>query len=129
MKEKTKILVVEDDPELREALQEFLTRKGYVVDIAADVTQALIKLWSGRYDIAVTDIVMPGLSGLKLLSLSKEILDVIDFIVVTGNDSPESRQEAIRLGAKSYFVKPFDLDEILKSIQTITSIRNPENPS
>jgi DNA-binding NtrC family response regulator len=129
MNEKTRILVVEDDPELREALQEFLMRKGYNVDIARDVTQALIKLWTGRYDIAVTDIVMPGLSGLKLLSLSKGILDVIDFIVITGYDSPENRQEAIRLGAKSYFVKPFDLDEVLKSIQTITSIRNPQNHS
>ena len=129
MKEKTRILVVEDDPELRETLQEFLMRKGYTVDVARDVSQALIKLWTGQYDIAVTDIVMPGLSGLKLLSLSKGILDAIDFIVITGYDSPESRQEAIRLGAKSYFVKPFDLDEILKSIQTITSIRNPENPS
>jgi DNA-binding response OmpR family regulator len=129
MNEKTRILVVEDDPELLEALQEFLMRKGYSVDIARDVTQALIKLWTGRYDIAVTDIVMPGLSGLKLLSLSKGILDVIDFIVITGYDSPENRQEAIRLGAKSYFVKPFDLDEVLRSIQAITSIRNPENPS
>lgn len=129
MKDKTRILVVEDDPELRAALQEFLMRKGYTVDVARDVTQALIKLWTGRYDIAVTDIVMPGLSGLKLLSLSKGILDVIDFIVITGYDSPENRQEAIRLGAKSYFVKPFDLDEVLSSIEAITSIRNLENPS
>ena len=124
MNEQIRILVVEDDPELRETLQEFLMRKGYLVDVARDVTQALSKLWTGRYDIAVTDIVMPGLSGLKLLSLSKGILDVVDFIVITGYDSPENRREAIRLGAKSYFVKPFDLDQVLSSIQSITSIRN-----
>jgi DNA-binding response OmpR family regulator len=108
---------------LRAALQEFLKRNGYIVDVARDVSEALIKLWTGRYDIAITDIVMPGLSGLKLLSLSKSILAVVDFIVITGNDSTENRREAIRLGSKSYFVKPFDLDEVLLSIQMLTAIR------
>ena len=123
MTEKTTILVVEDDPALRQALQEFLKAHGYVVDVAHDVTQALIKLWTGRYDIALTDIVMPGLSGLKLLGLSKNILDVVDFIVITGNDSAENRLEAMRLGAKNYFVKPFELQELLVAIQEIVKKR------
>ncbi len=117
--QKITILITEDDPILRKALQEFLKANGYIVETANDVSQALLKLWTGRYDIALTDIVMPGLSGLNLLHLSKNILDVVDFIIITGNDSSEHRTEAMRLGAKNYFVKPFSLKELLLSIQEI----------
>ncbi|MCI0604270.1 response regulator, partial [bacterium] len=77
-KQKITILIIEDDPALRHSLQEFLKQSGFIVETASDVSQALLKLWTGSYDIALTDIVMPGLSGLKLLDLSKNILDVVD---------------------------------------------------
>lgn len=121
--QKITILITEDDPILRQALQEFLKANGYIVETASDVSQALLKLWTGRYDIALTDIVMPGLSGLNLLSLSKKMLDLVDFIIITGNDSPEHRSEAMRLGAKNYFVKPFKLQDLLVSIREIVRDR------
>ncbi|MCI0412817.1 response regulator [bacterium] len=122
-KQKITILIIEDDPALRHSLQEFLKQSGFIVETASDVSQALLKLWTGSYDIALTDIVMPGLSGLKLLDLSKNILDVVDFIVITGNDSPENRVEAARLGAKGYFVKPFPVQELLALIEKIQQTR------
>ena len=121
--QKITILITEDDPALRQALQEFLKANGYIVETASDVSQALLKLWTGRYDIALTDIVMPGLSGLNLLNLSKNMLDLVDFIIITGNDSPEYRSEAMRLGAKNYFVKPFKLQDLLGAIQEIVKER------
>jgi DNA-binding response OmpR family regulator len=121
--QKVTILITEDDPSLRQALQEFLKANGYIVETASDVSQALLKLWTGRYDIALTDIVMPGLSGLNLLNLSKNMLDLVDFIIITGNDSPEHRREAMRLGAKNYFVKPFKLQDLLAAIQEIVKER------
>jgi DNA-binding NtrC family response regulator len=59
----------------------------------------------------------------ELFGWTRNILDFVDFIIITGNDSPDHRREAMRLGAKNYFVKPFPLQDLLIAIQEIQANR------
>lgn len=120
MTAKIKILAIDDDEEMLKTLREFLGRHSYDIDTACDAREALIKLWTGTYDLAVTDIAMPTLSGLSLIGIVRAIPLPVEFIVVTGTDSRTNRSEAYRLGAKGYLVKPFDLNELLSLVESVT---------
>jgi DNA-binding NtrC family response regulator len=121
MKSKIKIFVIDDDLEMRETLKAFLTRNGYHVDSAKNAAEAFVKLSLEQFDIVLTDVVMTPVSGLLLIRSLMERHIVFQFIVITGNDSYENRDQAQHLGARGYLVKPFDSDELLRLIQTITS--------
>jgi DNA-binding response OmpR family regulator len=121
MNNEFKILVIDDDPDIRRTLQDFLTRNNYRADVAKDAKEAIFKLWTGRYSLAITDISMPDISGLSLLGIIRTVPVHVEVFVITGNNSQENRDEAIRLGAKEYFVKPFDLTELLERIQSVQS--------
>lgn len=117
MQGKPKILVIDDDEQIRIVLQQLLNRSNYEVDVAKDATEALVKLWTNHYDLALTDLMLPDLHGLKLVSMVQTMPIHAEFLVVTGNDSPENREEASRLGIAAYFVKPFDPDDLLRTIE------------
>lgn len=113
-----RILVVEDDDDLRQTLKDVLQKNGYEVDVAQDGIGALNKLWINSYDLALTDVMMPGIGGFELMSIAKKIPPALDFFVITGNGSPENREEAIRLGAKGFIKKPFTTEELLFMLRT-----------
>jgi two-component system response regulator HydG len=123
MQERTKILVIDDDEDIRSVLQQILKRSNYEVDLAKDARQGLVKLWTNRYDLALTDILLPDINGLKLLSIVLATPLNVDFIVITGDDSSRNQDEAFRLGAHGYFVKPFDPNDLLILIQQIIANR------
>ena len=112
-------MIIDDDEEMRRSLQEFLQRRAYQADVARNVREALFRLWTGRYALALTDISMPEMSGLSLISVVKTLPVAVDFVVMTGNDSTENREEAQRLGAKGFVVKPFELDRMLSIIEMV----------
>lgn len=122
MQLKTKILIIEDDYEMREALNALLRRKNYDVDTAKTAAEALVKLRVRHYEIVITDIVVPPITGLLLMRMMGRPL-VSDFIVITGVDTPENREEALQLGARGYFVKPFDSNDLLEMIHEIIGCR------
>lgn len=127
MKARPRILIVEDDDEMRQALSDLLEKNGYEIDVAEDGIGALNKLWINSYDLAVTDVIMPGVNGLKLMSIARTIPSEVDFLVITGNDSEENREEAFRLGAKGYLRKPFTTQEFLSALITIRPDRAANN--
>jgi len=104
------ILVVEDDPGQREQLVGFLSSLGVATLEAGDAETALDLLSSNSVDLVITDLRLPGDSGIELLRAARAGNAVVDFIVVTAHGSVEAAVEAIRHGADDFLTKPVDLD-------------------
>ncbi len=107
-----KILVVDDEESLREFLEIMLKREGYDVATAADGEQAIKLLEKKSFDLIITDLQMPKVHGMEVLSKAKEIDPDSVVIVITAFGSTESAVEAMKLGAYDYITKPFKIDEI-----------------
>src|SRR5436853_4208899 len=117
--EHAKILVVEDDPDIRRILEMFLTEKGFRVKIAADASRALDMLAEEPIDLILSDVRMPGMSGLDLLRHVKEHDPEIQLVLMSAYSSVKDAVEAIRLGAADYVEKPIDfrrLDRVLHAV-------------
>ncbi len=109
---KSRILVVEDENNMREILKMLLEGEGYDVHIARDGTEGLDCINSDIFDLIITDIKMPGLSGIQILKKALEISPETLVIVITAFGTTESAVEAMKLGAYDYIHKPFKIDEI-----------------
>ncbi len=113
MEERYKILITDDDPDLRELLTEVVKNRGYDVGVARDGAEALKKLRMEKYHIVITDLMMPGMDGLELLRNIKELDREILVIIITGYATLETAVKAIELGAYDYIAKPFRLEELM----------------
>jgi len=100
-----KILLADDDHALRETLQEFLTEQGYVVTTAADGHEAMAAMQKQEFALAILDLMLPGYSGLELLSRIKTHTPDTEVILFTGHAGLDSAVQALRLGAYDYLVK------------------------
>lgn len=107
-----RILVVDDEEGLREALAEKLRHSGHTVETAASAEEALSGLTRFGPDLIVTDLRMPGLSGLELLEKVRESLPDVAVVVMTGNEDMESAVAAMKAGAFDYLVKPVRLAHV-----------------
>jgi diguanylate cyclase (GGDEF)-like protein len=114
--EMDKILIVEDDLLLREMYAGLLRAEGYLADTASCGSEAFILLSQNKYDLVITDLVMPDISGLEILSRVRETDPGIDVIMVTGNADLESAIFALKHGARDYLIKPVNQDELRHSI-------------
>ncbi|MEW5806027.1 MAG: sigma-54 dependent transcriptional regulator [Acidobacteriota bacterium] len=108
---KNKILIVEDEKSMRDMLF-LLLKKEYEVDVAPTGEEAKKLLTEKLYDLILTDISLPGISGIEVLRASKDALPETSVIMITAYASTESAIEALKLGASDYIVKPFNVDEI-----------------
>jgi two-component system response regulator PilR (NtrC family) len=107
-----RILIVDDEPSMREMLRIVLRRDGYDVLVAASGRQAVEMLQQDRVDLLLSDIRMPDVTGVEVLRAAKENnRDVVAFMM-TAFASTETAVEAMRLGAVDYFTKPFSMDEL-----------------
>lgn len=113
---KGKILVAEDDRNLRRVLRAMLAREGYEVEEAADGAAALERLSARESDVLVTDIRMPRLNGLDLLRCCRERFPDLPVILITAYGTIGDAVEAIRAGAFDYITKPFDEAELLRVV-------------
>jgi response regulator RpfG family c-di-GMP phosphodiesterase len=112
-----RILVVDDEKVIREILCEFLALEGYVVRGVEDGEKALTELRLRPYDIMISDLKMPKLSGLELLErITSEKLDVLT-VIMTGFGTVESAIEAMKKGAYDYILKPFKVEEVVHIVQ------------
>lgn len=114
-----KLLIVEDEPSLREIMVRTLRGKRYVVEEAADYASALAKLEDYDYDCILLDIMLPGGSGLRLLERLKELRKSAGVIIISARDSLDDKVEGLELGADDYLAKPFHLAELSARIRSV----------
>lgn len=105
---KPKILVVDDEETLRNVLQEVIEQEGLDVEVAASGEEALEKFKQQRYNIVLTDLKMPGISGMEVLKEVKSADPDTEVVIITSHASLTTAVEAVRLGAYEYIIKPFD---------------------
>lgn len=106
------LLVVDDDQVLREEFERFFSRQGDRVVCCGNGQEALEKAGQRAFDVAVVDMVMPGLSGLELLERLKEVSSECEVVMLTGQGTIETAVEAMKLGAQEYLTKPIRLREL-----------------
>ena len=117
--EKKKILVVDDEEDLCEILRFNLTNAGYQTDVAYSSEEAFSLLKNG-YDLLLLDIMMGGISGIKLAELiRKEYKNDVPIIFITARDSVEDKLKGFGAGADDYIPKPFSVKEVLARVQAI----------
>lgn len=122
-----KILVVDDDKNLRRIIEFTLTENGHSVQTAADAEEALASLDKESFDIVVTDIRMPGKDGIALLREIKARAPGVEVIVVTAFGTVETAVEAMKAGAFDYVTKPFNRDELKLTVQRALHLRDLES--
>src|SRR5271167_4575542 len=111
------LLLVEDKNELRAMLRKALERAGYTVDEAPDGTSAIQKIRSRRYLMVITDLKMPGASGLDVLRETKHADATIPVLLLTAFGSVEEAVTAMKEGAFDFLQKPVDLDHLKLLVQ------------
>jgi DNA-binding response OmpR family regulator len=114
-----RILVAEDDQALRSVLERGLKEHGYVVDAVPDGEAALRYLRSYEYDVAVVDWRMPALSGLQVISETRQRGDRTPILLLTARDTPADRVAGLDEGADDYLVKPFDFSELFARLRAL----------
>jgi two-component system response regulator PilR (NtrC family) len=112
-----RILVVDDEPSMREMLRIVLRRDGYDVVLAPNGTDGLERLRTEPFDMLLSDIRMPDISGVEVLRAAKQINQEILAFMMTAFASTDTAVEAMRLGALDYFTKPFSMDELRLKIR------------
>jgi DNA-binding response OmpR family regulator len=111
-----KILVVDDEPEVRQLMEHFLTERGYEVRIAENGRQALAALDTFMADVVLLDMHMPEMDGLETLKRLAVRSPSLPVIMVTVNDDVETTARLLQLGAADYVPKPFNLDYLEQAI-------------
>ena len=112
-----RILIVDDESSLREVLSIMLHREGYQVDTAVDGEQAASRLRSRSYDLVISDIRMPRMSGLELLRMIKEHTPETVVVMITAFSTSDEAVEAMKKGAYDYITKPFNNEEIKQIVK------------
>ena len=117
------ILVVDDELSMREFLRILLEKEGYQVSLAVEGTNALQLAQDQPFDLMISDIRMPGMSGLELLAQVKELQPDIGVIMITAFASPDDAVTAMKNGAFDYITKPFNVDEIKRVVRAVLKKR------
>ena len=114
-----KILIVEDEPALRELIQRSLEKERYIAEVAPDYDTAIEKVEVYDYDCILLDIMLPGGNGLNLLKHLKDLRKKENVIVISAKDSLEDKILGLELGADDYLPKPFHLAELNARVKSV----------
>lgn len=117
MKENPSVLVIDDDISQRKTLLDILKAKGYETLAAADGAEGLALLKGNSVNLVLTDLGLPDITGIDILREVKAVYPGIQVIILTGSATFDSAVEATNLGAFSYLLKPYDIDQLLLQIQ------------
>lgn len=112
-----KLLIVEDEDTLCHSLQRVFAREGYEVDIADSAESAIELLARNSYDLVITDIILPGISGIELIKRYRGKNPSQKMIIMTAYASLETAMEAIKVGACDFIVKPVVHDEMKQVVR------------
>ncbi len=122
--ESLSILVVDDDPVMRRLLHQRLKTENYTVTVAEDGHKAAQLLKQHRFDVVLTDLVMPGdMGGIEVLELTKELSPTTEVVLITAHSSVDSAVAAMKKGAADYLEKPINFDELLLRIEKIANVK------
>jgi len=114
-----KILVVEDEPKTGDYLRQGLAEAGFVVDLARDGIDGRHLGETGDYDLAILDVMLPGLDGWQVLAAMRRAGREMPVLFLTARDQVEDRVKGLELGADDYLVKPFAFAELLARVRTL----------
>jgi two-component system response regulator MprA len=121
-----KVLIVDDEPAVRAALDRALRLDRYEVELAADGREALDRLAEARLDAIVLDVAMPGIDGLEVCKRLREAGDRTPVLMLTARDAVDDRVAGLDAGADDYLVKPFALKELKARLRAL--LRRAESP-
>ena len=124
---KKKILLVDDDASILRSLTRVLEKNGYLVDTAETANEAMSKLRSRHYDLALIDVILPDMKGTELLAKAKAELQQTVKFIITGYPSGETGAKARELGADAFILKPVQMSELLSTIHVF--LNDVEEPS
>ena len=122
-----RVLIVDDEKGMRDFLSILLKKEGYSVTVADSCDKALEQVGKGEFDLVITDIAMPGKSGLEILKHTRGANPETPVIMITAYASTESAIEALKLGAYDYIIKPFDVEEMKTVVRNAVEKRRLEN--
>src|SRR6478752_4814235 len=114
-----RVLTVEDEPEMAELLARGLRAEGYIVDVAGDGVEALTLSKQGAYDIAVLDVMLPGMSGFEVCRWLRRQNDGLAIILLTARDAVDDRVTGLDAGADDYLTKPFEFAELAARLRAL----------
>ncbi len=119
MQNKRKVLVVDDDPQIRKILERMLSVNVYEVQTASDGASALTKISENRFDLVILDIMMPGMSGIEVCrEIRKTHSDpAMQVLMLSAKDSQSDRLRALEYGADDYVTKPFHVGSLARKIE------------
>jgi DNA-binding NtrC family response regulator len=114
-----RILIVDDNREIRSILEEYLREEGYQAEGAGDGQEALEMHHETPFDLIITDLNMPGMTGIELIKEINKNDKGTEFIIITGYASLDTAIEAVKAGAFDYIVKPFRIEELKVVIKNV----------
>ena len=117
------LLVVDDNDEFRETMTKWFTRRGIHVQPAPTAEDALQSAQQRAFDVAVFDMIMPGMNGIKLLETFKQSHPECEVVLLTGQGTIETAVQAMKLGAFDFVTKPVELDVIRHQVRKATIIK------
>jgi DNA-binding NtrC family response regulator len=117
MVETARILIVDDDENIRKVLQTILEEEGYSVDTAETAKEAVEKTKKAFYNLALIDIRLPDMEGIELLTKIRDTVPKMRKIIITGYPTLQNAIAAVNRGANAYILKPFDMDKVLATIR------------
>ena len=117
MDETARILIVDDDENIRKVLLAILEDEGYKVESAGTAKDAIEKTKSKFYNLALIDIRLPDMEGIELLTKFRDTTPKMRKIIMTGFPTLQNAVDAVNRGANAYILKPFDVEKVLKTIE------------
>lgn len=120
------IMVVDDDPKMRELLTSILENAGYIVETVSDGKGAIKACKKSPIDVALIDIELPDTKGTRLLSILKEMQPKMVNIIITGHPSIENAVIAVNRKADGYLLKPFNPEDLLKMVERLLAEKKNE---
>jgi two-component system response regulator MprA len=127
MSERPKILVVDDEPAVQQALSRAFALERYEVEVARDGSEALEALAAARFDAVVLDVTMPGVSGLEVCRRLRATGDRSPVLMLTARDAIDDRVAGLDAGADDYLVKPFALRELMARVRALLRRRGSDS--
>ena len=118
-----RILIADDDAVIREGLRRVLSGAGYDVETVSNGRAALERLEAERFKLLITDLKMPGMSGLEVLRAIRTRQPELPVVLITGYAAIDNAVEAMKNGATDYLAKPFENEEIIEKVKT--ALENP----
>lgn len=125
--EKPHILIVEDDPALGLLLHDLLRLEGFKATLVRDGREALPTYHSGRFDLALLDVMLPGRDGFELTQDLRQVSPRLPIVLLTARDRVEDRVRGLKCGADDYVIKPFDNEELILRLKSVLKRHPAEN--